>query len=152
MNHRTGKNFRSSKKIGHCPHFRPPDCQRFLRGCCCWCGVLWVSLVLLASLLDIASCWCCCPWSSCSLRCRGWPYHWGRRLEGWSNRAARLAGWRRVTLTACLYRTVPFALAGSDQLQADGSSSCCYVVKVHNYELSIMSYWAMSREEGVATE
>ncbi len=47
--------------------------------------------------------------------------HWGRRLEGWPNTAARLAGWRRVTQQAvrfCVmdspchlpWRTAPLAL------------------------------------------
>ncbi len=30
------------------------------------------------------------------------------------------------------YRTVPVALRGAAQLRADGISSCCYVVNVHN--------------------
>jgi hypothetical protein len=28
---------------------------------------------------------------------------------------------------------VPVALTGSSQLRADGISSCCYIVNVHNY-------------------
>ncbi len=40
---------------------------------------------------------------------------WGWRLEGWTNTAARLTGWRRVTrqawfFTADLFRTVPVVL------------------------------------------
>ncbi len=82
--------------------------------------------------------------------------HWGRMLEGWSNKAARLAGWGRVTrqvwfctwctgLTACLFRTVPVALTGAAQLRACGISSSCCIVKVHNHPT-----WAMSRKEGMA--
>ncbi len=64
---------------------------------------------------------------------------WGRRLEGWPNPAARLT--RQVWCctrdgmghTACLFRTVPVALTGATQLRADGISSCCYIVNVHNH-------------------
>jgi hypothetical protein len=75
------------------------------------------------------------------------------RLDGWSNMAARLAGWRRVTRqvwfctgrTACLFLTVPVSLTGAARLRADGVSSCCYIVNVHNY-----TSWAASRKEGMA--
>ncbi len=71
-------------------------------------------------------------------------------LEGWPNTATSLAGWRRVIRqvwfctrwtgrTDCLFRTVPVALRGAAQLRADGISSCCYVVNVHN-----RPSWAMS--------
>jgi hypothetical protein len=55
-----------------------------------------------------------CIWHQCS-----------RRLEGWPNRAACLASWRRVTRrgdfvctwrtrrTACLFRTVPVDMTGA---------------------------------------
>ncbi len=60
---------------------------------------------------------CFSLWSAFSLGL----YQWGRRLEGWPNTAARLAGWRRVTRqvwfcmwwtghTACLFRNIPLAL------------------------------------------
>ncbi len=69
---------------------------------------------------------------------------------------ARLAGWRRVTRqvwfctwwtvrTACHFFTAPFALTGAGQLRADGMTSCCYIINVHN----LMS-WAASRKEGMA--
>ncbi len=32
----------------------------------------------------------------------------------------------------CLSRTVPVALAGAAQVRADGISSCCYIINVHN--------------------
>jgi hypothetical protein len=32
---------------------------------------------------------------------------------------------------AILFRTVPVALTGAAQLQADGISSCCYIVKLY---------------------
>ncbi len=82
---------------------------------------------------------------------------WGRRLECWPNTAARLADWmRRVTrqvwffpwwtgLSACLFPTVPVALTRAAQLRADGISSCCYIVNVHNHPS-----WATSRLEGMA--
>ena len=35
--------------------------------------------------------------------------------------------------TACLFRTVLVALTGAAQLRADGISSCCYIVNVHNH-------------------
>jgi hypothetical protein len=81
---------------------------------------------------------------------------WGRKLEGWFNTAARLAGWRRVTRqvwsclwwagrTVCLFRTVLVALTWAAQLRADGIYSCCYVVNVHNHPS-----WAMSHKEGMA--
>ncbi len=64
-----------------------------------------------------------------------------RRLEGWSNTAACLAGWRRVTpqvwfcmwwtgRSAFLFLTVPVALTGAARLRAGGISSCCYIVNV----------------------
>ncbi len=77
---------------------------------------------------------------------------WGRRLEGWPNTAAHLAGWRRVTWqvgfctwttghTLCLSRTVQVALTGADQLQGyDGISSCCSIENVHHPS------WAASRK------
>ncbi len=69
---------------------------------------------------------------------------WGRRLEGWSNTAARLAGWGRATRQvwfctwstgriSCLFRTVPAALTGAAQLRTARISSCCYVENVHNH-------------------
>ncbi len=36
-------------------------------------------------------------------------------------------------LYACLFRTVPVAQPGAAQLQADGISSCRYIVNVHHY-------------------
>jgi hypothetical protein len=83
-------------------------------------------------------------------------YQWGRMLEGWSNTAGRLAGWKRVTrqvwfctwwtgCTTCLFRTLPVALTGAAQLRADGISSCCYIINVHNHPS-----WATSRKEGMA--
>jgi hypothetical protein len=65
-------------------------------------------------------------------------------------------GWRRVSRqvwfctwwtgrTACLFRTVPVALTGAAQLRADGISSRCYIVNVHNHPS-----WATSRKEGMA--
>ncbi len=90
-----------------------------------------------------------------------WPFffcdQWGRRLECWPNTAASLADWmRRVTRqvwfypwwtgrTACLFRTVPVDLTGHAQLRADGISSCCYIVNVHNHPS-----WATSHKEGMA--
>ncbi len=47
--------------------------------------------------------------------------------------------------TACLFCTIAVALTGTAQLQADGISSCCYIVNVHNH-LS----WATSCKEGMA--
>ncbi len=56
--------------------------------------------------------------------------------------AARLAGWKRVTMagvilyvmdgpyTACLLHTVPAALTAAAQLRADGISSCFYIFYV----------------------
>jgi hypothetical protein len=84
---------------------------------------------------------------------------WGRRLEGWSNTAARLAGWKRVTRpgvilwfcmrrmdrTAFLFRTVLVAVTGAAQLRADGIFSCCFIVNVHSHPS-----WATSRKEGMA--
>ncbi len=71
-------------------------------------------------------------------------------LEGWFNTATSLAGWRRMirqvwfctwwtSRIACLFRTVPVALTGAAQLRADGISSCCYIVNVHNHPS-----WALS--------
>ncbi len=82
---------------------------------------------------------------------------WGWRLEGWSNTAARLAGWRRVTpqmwfctwwtgRTACLFRTVPVALTCAPQLRNEGISVCCYIITYVHHHLS----WATSRKEGMA--
>jgi hypothetical protein len=81
---------------------------------------------------------------------------WGRKLEGWSNTATRLAGRRRVTQqvsfctwwtgrTACLFRTVPIAMTGAAQLRADAFSSCCYIINVHNHPS-----WATPRKESMA--
>jgi hypothetical protein len=78
---------------------------------------------------------------------------WGRRLEGWPNTAARLAGWRTVTRqvwfctwwtgrTACLFRNVPVSLPGAAQLLAEETSSCCYIINVQNNPS-----WAPSRKE-----
>ncbi len=79
-----------------------------------------------------------------------------KAIEGWPNMAARLAGWRRVAQqmwfcmwwtgrTAYLFRTVLVALTGAAKLRAQGISSCCYIVNVHNHPS-----WAMSRKEGMA--
>jgi hypothetical protein len=35
--------------------------------------------------------------------------------------------------TACLFLTVQVALTGAAQLRADGISSCCCIVNVHNH-------------------
>jgi hypothetical protein len=81
---------------------------------------------------------------------------WWWRLDGWPNTAARLAGWRRVTRQvwfcvwwtghiACLFRTVPVALTGAARMRADGISSWCYNINVHNHPS-----WATSRKEGMA--
>jgi hypothetical protein len=40
------------------------------------------------------------------------------------------------------FRTVPVALTGAAQLRADGISSCCNIVNVHN-----QPPWATSRKE-----
>ncbi len=80
---------------------------------------------------------------------------WGRRLDGWSNTAARPANWRRVTRQVwfctwwtgridCLFCTAPVALTWAAQLRVDGISSYCYIVNIHNH-LS----WATSRKEGM---
>jgi hypothetical protein len=58
---------------------------------------------------------------------------WGRRLEGWLNTAARLAGWRGVT------QQVWFCTGCPDR-------SCPAAVNVHNNHPS----WAKSRKEGMA--
>ncbi len=95
----------------------------------------------------------------CGMKSRGSMGHedqWGRRLECWPNKAARLAGWRKVTRqvwfctrwtgrTACLFRTVPVALKGAAQLRADGISNCCIQINVHNN-----LPWATSHKEGIA--
>ncbi len=76
-------------------------------------------------------------------------YHqWGWRLEGWPNTAPRLAGRRRVTRqvwfcswwtgrAGCPDRSFP---AG-----AEGISSCCYLVDVHNHPSRVTL-----RKEGMA--
>ncbi len=80
---------------------------------------------------------------------------WGRRIEGWPNTANRLAGRRKVSRqvwfcmrwtgrTACLFRTVPVSLTGAAQLWADGISSCCYMINIHNHP-SVMSYVTQGR-------
>jgi|694.fasta_scaffold129625_3 hypothetical protein len=80
----------------------------------------------------------------CSLNCFLGCNQWGRKLEGWLNTAARLADWRRVYQqvrfctrwtgrTACLFLTVPVSPTGAAQLRADGISSCCDTVNVHNH-------------------
>ncbi len=70
--------------------------------------------------------------------------------------AAHLAGWRRVTRqvwvctwwtgrTACLFRTVPVTLTGAANPRADGISSCCYLVNVHNppsWATHVMKAWS----------
>ncbi len=66
---------------------------------------------------------------------------WGRRLEGWSNTAARLAGWGRVTRqvwfctwwtgrTACLFSTVPVDLTGAAQLRSV-EIFCCLNIEMY---------------------
>jgi hypothetical protein len=35
--------------------------------------------------------------------------------------------------TACLFHTIPVALTGAAQLQADRISSCSYIVNIHNH-------------------
>jgi hypothetical protein len=52
--------------------------------------------------------------------------------------------------TACLFRTVPVALTEAALLRADGISSCCYIVNVHNHPSCAMSWkegmsWYFSR-------
>ncbi len=46
---------------------------------------------------------------------------------------------------AGLFHAVPVALTGVAQLRADGISSCCYIVNVHNH-----SFLVTSRKEGMA--
>jgi hypothetical protein len=87
-----------------------------------------------------------------------WVCHdqWGRRLEGWANTSARLAGLRReiwqlwfcawwTDRTPCLFSTVPVAQKRAAQLRADGISSCCFIVNVHNHPS-----WATSCKEDMA--
>ncbi len=80
---------------------------------------------------------------------------WGRKLDGWPNTAARLAGWRKVTRlvwictwwtghTARLFLTVPVALTEAAQLRADWIPSCCFRVNVHNHPS-----WATSSKKGM---
>ncbi len=72
-------------------------------------------------------------------------YHWGWRLEGWTNTAARLAGWRRVTQQGVIlymiegpchqpWRTTPLVVPvlGWSITKCTGKPS-----------------WATSRKEGV---
>ncbi len=73
---------------------------------------------------------------------------WGQRLEGWSNTAARLAGWRSVTrqVWICLwwtglFCTVPVVLKTAAHLRADGISCCCYIVNVHNHPSWARKAW-----------
>jgi hypothetical protein len=62
----------------------------------------------------------------------------------------RLCGtsmYSNVLDTGWLCRTVPVALTGTSQLRANGISSCCCIVNVHNHP-----FWATSSKEGMASQ
>jgi hypothetical protein len=73
----------------------------------------------------------------------GWFRPMRPKARGLAQHGGRLAGWRRVTRqvrfvrdgrrSACLFRTVSIALTRASQLRAEGISSFCYIVNVHNY-------------------
>ncbi len=84
---------------------------------------------------------------SCGVRSsEGRSTQWVRRLEGWTNTAARLACWRRVTrqvVDGPYHLPFPYRTGcpGAAQLRADGISSCCNIINVHNQP---------SRKDGMA--
>jgi hypothetical protein len=94
-----------------------------------------------------------------------WESHW---LEIWSNHfctsmgpnggtVALDSGWlegvgfctdgRAIPPTACLFHTVPVALAGAAQLRADGIFSCC---KCSKCTLPSVRSYVMSCNDGMA--
>ncbi len=79
-------------------------------------------------------------------------HQWGRVVQhggppGWLEKSdpASVILYVMDGRTASFFRTVPIALTGAAQLRADGGSSCCYIINVHNHPS-----WATSRKDGKA--
>ncbi len=99
-----------------------------------------------------------CPFFLKPLRqCLG-PSQWDRRLEGWPNTAACLAGWRRVTRqvwfctwwmdrTACLFHTVPYSPDRSYPAASWWNFQLLFYSKCAQHPSWI---WSTSRKEAMA--
>jgi hypothetical protein len=70
---------------------------------------------------------------------------WGRRLEGWPNTAARLAGWRRVTRQGVIFMWWTVYAACTDGPHPFLRSGVDLLLNVHK-----IPSWATSRKKDMA--